>query len=398
MKQKVVVVGFGYTSRLGVIRAIGECGYEIIVIVTERTARNPLDYCNRYASKYYFTQGNHEDVLLQLLREKCIDENQKTILIPLNDWSDSVLDRNYDDLSKFFLFPHIHHKQGAITDWMNKEKQKDAACNVGLNVAKSVTVEIVARTYSLPQKVTYPCFTKTREFVTGYKSTLRKCDTEIELKEFLDFLCTKFENLELMVEDYKEIEKEYAVVGFSDGSEVVIPGVIEILNMAHGNDRGVAIQGKVMPIKGFEDLVERFKELMGKIGFVGMFDIDFYSSKGDYYFGEINLRIGGSGSAIMKMGVNLPVMFVKTMLGEPIGGMKKEITETATYVNERICSEDWYNGYLPTKDFFHILESSDISFVKDDKDLRPHKEFVRELRKMRLKKLVRKFLRTLHLR
>lgn len=32
MKQKVVVIGHGYTSRLGVIRALGKAGYEVIVV------------------------------------------------------------------------------------------------------------------------------------------------------------------------------------------------------------------------------------------------------------------------------------------------------------------------------------------------------------------------------
>lgn len=396
MKQKVVVIGYGYTSRLGVIRSLGEMGYEITCIVTD--CMKPIDKYSKYSKEYYFTYGNSEERLLQILNEQCISSDQKVILIPLNDFSSSVLDKNIDSLSRHFLFPHIHNSQGAITEWMNKEKQKKSASDVGLRVAKSIDVEITNRKYHIPSNVSYPCFTKTREFATGYKSTLKRCNNEKELKEFLDFLCNKFENLTLMVEDFKKIEKEFAVVGFSNGDDVVIPGIIEILKMAHGNDKGVAIQGKVMPIKGYENLVEKFKVLMRNIGFVGMFDIDFYLSKGEYYFGEINLRIGGSGSAIMKMGVNLPVMFVKTMLGESIDGMKKEISETATYVNERICSEDWYNGYLPTKDFFHILESSDISFVKDDKDLEPQKEFVRELRKMRLKKFARKCLKALHLR
>ena len=398
MRQKVIVIGIGYTSRLGIVQSLGKYNFDIDVIVIEETRTKPIDCYSQYVLNTYYCHGNNEDALVDILLNKCKDIKQKPILIPINDFSSSVLDRHYKQLSEYFFCPNIQGEQGAITNWMNKERQKEFAESVGLHIAYSVDVHICNKTYCMPEAIHYPCFTKTRSYVSGYKQTLHRCNNEKELREFLDFLCERHKNLTLMVEDYKEIEKEYAVVGFSDGNEVVIPGIIEILNMAHGNDRGVAIQGKVMPIKGFEDLVGKFKELMRKIGFIGLFDIDFYSSKGEYYFGEINLRIGGSGSAIMKMGVNLPVMFVKTMLGEPIDGMKKEITETATYVNERICSEDWYNGYLPTKVFFHILESSDISFVKDDKDLRPHKEFVRMLKRMRLKRIIKMWMRGLHLR
>lgn len=372
MKNKVVILGSGFSSRLCLARSLGQLGYEVSLIVVEQIHSKPIDCYSKYVKHYYYTQSNDdEDKIIRILLEKCKDEQQKVILIPTNDLSASVLDKNLHLLEPYFLFPHIHHQQGSITTWMNKEKQKKLAQDFDLNVANSIDVKIVNRTYEMPNNVKYPCFTKTREYTPGYKHTLRRCDNDEQLSTFLDDLSQRFENLTLMVEDFKIIEKEYAVVGFSDGNEVVIPGVIEIAAMAKGSDNGVALQGKVVPRSSYENLLKKFEAFVRKIGFVGLFDIDFYRSEGLYYFGELNLRIGGSGFAIIKSGVNLPEMLVRNLLGKSLEGMNKEITAQSTYTNERICIENWYAGFLTTHEFISILKSRGISAIKCKNDKYP---------------------------
>lgn len=375
MKQKVVIIGTGFTSRLCLARSLGQLDYEVSLIVVEQIRSKPIDCYSKYVKHYYYTQSNDdEDIIIRILLEKCKDEKQKVILIPINDFSASVLDKNLHLLEPYFLFPHIHHEQGAITAWMNKEKQKQLAHEVGLNVVKSIDVKIDNRTYEMPENVNYPCFTKTREYTPGYKFTLRRCDNDEQLHAFLDDLSQKHENLTLMVEDFKNIEREYAVVGFSDGNNVVIPCVIEISAMAKGSDNGVALQGKVVPRSSYESLLGIMEVFIRKIGFVGMFDIDFYRSDGQYYFGELNLRIGGSGFAVINSGVNLPEMLCRTLLGKSTGDMKKEITSQSTYTNERTCLENWYYGFITNREFFSIMKSRGISAVKSKHDRYP--EFI----------------------
>lgn len=378
--KKVVIVGFGYTSRLCLIRSFAQLGCEITVVVIEGTRWKPVDCYSRYVKKvFYYKSGSGGEGLVRLLIDNCSDRKEKSILIPNNDFSTLILDKNYNSLEKYFILPSVKGMQGGIVEWMNKEKQKSLASKFGLNVAKSVNVDIKDQSYSLPYGIQYPCFTKTRAYTTGYKSTLHRCDNEKELRTVLDKLCKMHNNMTIMVEEFKKIENEYAVVGFSDGNKVCIPGVLKIISMAQGNDKGVACQGAIMPIKGYENLIEKFSSFMLEIGFVGLFDIDFYLSEGSFYFGELNLRIGGSGYAVMKMGVNLPAMYVKSILGFPVDAMHSEITNVKTYVNERICLENWSDGYLSTKMFLHILNSSDISFVKDNNDRKPELAFKREM-------------------
>ena len=202
MKNKVVILGSGFSSRLCLARSLGQLGYEVSLIVVEQIHSKPIECYSKYVKHYYYTQSNDdEDKIIKILLENCKDEKQKVILIPTNDLSASVLDKNLHLLEPYFLFPNIHHQQGSITAWMNKEKQKKLAQELDLNVANSINVKIVNRTYEIPKNVNYPCFCKTREYIPGYKYTLRRCDNDEQLRSFLDDLSQKFENLTLMVED-----------------------------------------------------------------------------------------------------------------------------------------------------------------------------------------------------
>lgn len=391
-KRKVIIIGHGYTSRLAVIRSVAQVGCEITVIVltgkTLNTTRT-IDCYSKFVDRILYCIRDSEE-LIRLLLNECAEQDSKSLIFPDSDFAAFVIDGNLDRLKNYFLIPHIGNKQGAVVNWMNKEKQKELAREVGLNVANSVSMKIDGQNAHIPSSVQYPCFTKTRSYIKGTKQTLKRCNNRKELQDFTNKLSSWF-NGTLLVEDYKEIEEEYAVNGFSDGKEVVIPGVIHILSMA-GSHHGVASKGEVLPVKGFEELIAKFKEFVLRVGFVGVFDIDFYLSHGEYYFGELNLRIGGSCYAVTKMGVNLPGMLVRHLYGDSIDDMKKEITASATYVNERMLTEDWIFRYISTKEFFGIINSEHISFIKDKEDPKPYKAYIRYVRIKRVRRIVKRLL------
>ena len=386
MKQKVVIIGHGYTSRLGMIRALGMAGYEVIVIVMTfykrdgktLDTRKPIDCYSKYVSRYLFNLASDKNGLIELLLRECVDPNQKVVIIPDSDVSAAAIDMNQDKLSPYFLFPHINHEQGAVVDWMDKTRQKTLASECGLTVAKSWTIQVVDGKYTIPNELQYPCFPKPLATIVGGKGGLKRCINEPELRAVIAMLVQKKPTIDIMVEEFRDIQTEYAVLGFSDGKDVVIPGILEILSMANGGHFGVAKQGRIMPIQGYEELVGKFKDFVSRIGFVGIFDIDFYKSDDELFFGEMNLRYGGSGYAVTASGVNLPEMLVKTLIGQSIEDLPKQVTKTSIYCNERMCVDDWYGGYIGTKQYKKILQSANISFIGDKDDEVPREVFRRE--------------------
>lgn len=397
-KQKVVVIGHSTTLRLGTVRAIAELGCEITVVVltwgsrwTKRlNTQKPFDCYSKYITHLHYCLATDKEALIRLLLDKCKEAEQKVILLPTSDFSTVVLDENRARLTEYFLFPHIAGTAKSIHYWMDKERQKELAREIGLNVPAAHVVTIQNRSYTLPEGISYPCFTKALVTLVGGKQCFNRCNNRQELYCALDAIATK-RDAQILVEDFKEIETEYAILGFSDGKEVVISGVVHMLSQT-ASHFGVAMTGKIMPIAGFELIIDQFKEFVRRIGFVGIFDIDFYHSEGQFYFGEMNLRFGGSGYAVTKQGVNLPAMLVRHLRGEEISGMKMQIDTTATYVNERMCEDDWYRGLITSAQYRQILASADISFVRDEKDPKPQKIFARMHRMLPAKRFLRKLL------
>ena len=402
MNKKVVIIGQGFTGRLSIVRSVAEIGCDItLIVLTHRNKTNggliedkPIDSYSKYVNRTLYCETYNKEMLINLLLTQCVDPNQKTFIFPDNDFSAAAIDQSLDVLKDHFYCPNINWKQGAVVEWMNKERQKQLAQEVGLNVPNSLVIEIKDGKYVIPDAIEYPCFAKPLVSLVGAKLGLKKCNNRNELEKHLTQLPTlneRYRNIKLLVEDFKKINREFALLGFSDGQEVVIPGIIEILQLAHGTHFGVAVQGKVYPAED-NVLIAKFSELIKKIGFVGVFDIDFYESEGLIYFAEINMRFGGSGYAYTKTGVNLPVMMIKSFLGENIDDLNKKIVQSATFFNERMAFDDWYNGYMSTKAFLHLKKTSQINFIDDENDTQPQKVFMRDFRKKFLKRTVKQLI------
>ena len=399
MKQKVVIIGHGYTSRLGIIRSLAAMDCEITVIAMVlhgwwgRLIRfeggKPIDCCSKHVSRVLYSNVTDENGLIDLLLAKCVDSQQKVILIPDSDFSAVAIDRHQDRLRSYFLFPNINYSAGAVEHWMDKNVQKKLAREIGMNIAEGRIVSVENNHYEFPENVNYPCFTKALATISGGKQFLKRCNNEVELRCVLDKVSLKY-NTRVLIEDFKTIDTEYAVVGVSDGKNVIIPGVIKFLVNSKSHF-GIAREGIIMPPTGFEEIFEHFKSFVCNIGFCGLFDVDFYESGGKMYFGEINLRFGGSGYAYTAMGVNLPVMLVHLLRGENIDRMKQEITDTATYVNERMCLDDYVHGHISEEMYQKIIKSADIRFVYDVSDPGPQKKLDSYFMFARLNRLRRKF-------
>lgn len=399
MKQKVVVIGHGYTSRLSIIRSVGMAGYDVDVVVVcfgnPNQQNKPLDCYSKYVDKVWFTLSGDDDALVNLLLEKYSQCEQKPVLIPESDFSVKAVDSNLDCLKDCFLIPNIDGQQGAVTEWLNKLKQKERAKSVGLNVADYHVISIRNGVFEIPDDINYPCFPKS---IDGGKTGLGKCNNKSDLAKSLRKMASVCSDRDVLVEEYLEIDKEYALVGFSDGNNVCIPAILYNETMAKGAHYGIAKGGRVLPIMNYKPLVEQFKVLISSLHFVGIFDIDFLECQGKFYFDEINLRFGGSGYAVTKAGANLPAMFVDFMTTGKYAAIEVPSSTNLTFVNERICIDEWYAMNTKTKDFRKEINSANISFIKDDQDSEPYRMFKRYYALQKRKRAIRILLSWLKLK
>ena len=394
MRRSVIVIGHGYTSRLGVIRALGHTDFDVTVIAIgskQRDAKQdftpPIDSYSKFVSRLLFCAPDAEE-LTSLLLDRCVENDQKAILFPCSDFAASAIDLNQERLEKHFLFPHIGHTPGAVVEWMSKIRQKGLASKVGLEVAEGVVIEVTDGKYVLPSGIVYPCFMKPMSSITGGKTGLGRCDTERQLRDSIGLLINRSSSISILVEEYKRIDQEYALMGVSDGKTVHIPGILKISSIASGTHYGVAKRGEIVPISGFERFVELCKSFVVETHFEGIFDIDFYKSRDTFYFCEMNFRYGGSGYAYTGSGVNLPTLAVGVLSGEPVD-TSLTVEKEALYVNERMCLDDWYNRFVSTREFIGFMRNRDISFIYNGEDPKPGRMFSRMVLKLGIRRAVK---------
>ena len=388
--QRVIVIGNSYSTRLGVIRAVAPLGCEVTIIhigfFGNDCPSKPLDGYSKYVNEVlYFNRQEGEKGLVKLLLEKCAVEGQKPIIIPTSDFSALAIDD--EEIKKHFAIPHIINQnsqfpilnsQFSIGYWMDKSHQKALALSVGLNTAGSVVLERGENGFQIPERIKYPCFTKPVSSIGAGKKCQRRCNNFKELKAVLA-IAGKNDITKVLVEDFIDISREYAVLGYSDGKEVIIPGIIKFLKESKTH-KGIALAGIVLPVDGFENLTSKFADFIRQMGFVGIFDIDVLESNGVFYFDEMNLRIGGSGTAILNVGVNLPAMFVKAMCGECTGNMPQAVIQSATFVNENMALGDFSEGKMSFHEYRKLLNTVDILFIKDATDIAPYNEFEKQVK------------------
>ena len=84
------------------------------------------------------------------------------------------------------------------------------------------------------------------------------------------------------------------------------------------------------------------------------------------------------------------------MLNQSYADDIKPINSTYTYVNERICLDDWCQGYISSSTYHRYIKSADISFVSDSDDPVPAEIFEKEYQKkvLSIKRIVKRIFRS----
>lgn len=399
-RPAAIIIGQGFTGRLSLARSLAQAGCRVRLIVLlspirygeNLSAAKPVDAYSRYVTDYLFCNGTDQQKLIDLLLQQCAVPGQKPLIVPDNDFSAAVIDAHQAELAAHFVFPHIPPGRESVRDWMDKMRQKQLARETGLSVAASTVVRTDAGASALPRTIGYPCFVKPLASMSGRKWGIRRCPDEDDLRRTLRFMYEQWGPVDVLVEDYKEIEKEYAVVGFTDGTNVVIPGVLEMSRMGYGRHFGVALQGTARPADGREvALLEQFSDLVRKTGFQGLFDIDYFESGGTVWFCELNLRFGGSGYVYTKLGVNLPAMMFQSFNGWTLP-KNQQISGSAVFFNERVAMDAWYDGYMSLKDYRNHRDAAEVRFVHEDNDAAPGRALTREFIAMWFKHTIKSLL------
>ena len=333
-KEKVVVIGSG-PNRIGQgiefdyccvhgVDALKENGYEAIMINS-----NPETVSTDYdtADKLYFEPLNWQEVEAILLRE-----NPKSVIIQLGGQTplklaEKIVESGYNIAGSSIQVIDSTEDRELFQKLCTKE-------NILQPISK-IAADVKELEDSVAQ-IGYPVLLRP-SYVLGGRA-MRVVNNEIELRNYLDVLSKSdedgnpFNSGPLLVDEYLTNTIEIDVDLISDGTDVVIAGVLEHLEPAgvHSGDSTAVLPPFSIQEEMLNEIKDKSTKLALSLDVKGLLNIQF-AIKGDkLYILEANPRASRTMPFVAKVTKNQIIKAgTLIMLGHKI----KDILESTDYLN-----------------------------------------------------------------
>lgn len=391
-KEIAIVLGWNYSTALGVVRSLGMAGYHVeLFYIAKSNGDSKITASSKYLKRTIEHIGRNDESIIATLHQEYGSLNMTCILIPTDDYSSSLLDRYYSLLSPMFLLPHTD-RQGGITRLMDKSIQADLAQKSGLRtigyhkVFLPVNGEIL-----LPSGVQYPCFIKPVVSLDGRKTEMKKCDSKEQVLSHLSLMRSNMNNREVIIQEFLDIQEEFSISGVCLNQAVFMPALLKRLYVGK-YERGVTIVGELIDITTEIDFENNLVQLLKSLHYTGLFCIDLIKANGVVYFSEINFRSAGSLYGFVKAGANLPAILLSELTKKNFDISSVSIKLGTRFFYDKVGWEDLLYGFCTLKDFMHYMAISDFTLMKDDMDTKPGRLLYRSMSWKYIKKRLRLFL------
>lgn len=287
-------------------------------------------------------------------------ESDKPILLTTSDLLAEAIDRNKKDLSTYFFLSCVSNEFD-MEKLLDKNLMTNMAKECGIDVPHSV--KITKKDFSTD--VLYPCIVKPNKNRQGhtkeFKSLVCKCEDEL-----LYAMDLAKEDSEFILQQY--VKKEYEVLLYGcrlKNGEVFFPGCFLKDRWLNGGD---ATHGKIQrEMPSFLE-TKPIATYLEKIGFYGLFSVEYGIENDKAYFYEFNLRNDGTSHYFYHAGVNLPYMYVLDVLGEKFNKDDFKVKKDVFFIDEigdknnidgvGLSTEQWRIDFRNSK-AFKILDKED---------------------------------------
>jgi D-aspartate ligase len=377
-KHKFVVFCEDHYNPLGAVRSLGEEGLNPDVILVVGDHKPYLIPNCKYTNELKIVHTIEEGYKRLLKDYSCLEE--KTFIITCSDDIESHLDLHYDELKDHFFF-FDGGSQGQITKTMEKNEMCRLALECGLDIPKTEELKVG----ELPKNLRYPVMTKSVISTTAnWKKNVHICQNEEELLEAYKSITGE----KINVQEFIVKKNELCIDGLSinGGEEIYMPiqsSYIRFSSMSYGN---YILFEKYKE----QELFEKIHALFKKTHFSGVFSIEFLRDQNDhFYFLEINFRNSTWSYAHTVEGINLPVIWAKSVLAGKLD--TNEVVIKKVPFKAMVELEDFRENVLHRKMSFgqwrKDFKSCDCGFVYNEKDPKPYCKMVRH----ELWRLIKKF-------
>lgn len=358
--KKCIVFGEEHFNSLGIIRSLGEGGIRPVAIILRGSKR--ITSASRYISDLHIVNGIEEGY--QLMLEQYGDKKDKPYIFTSDDRTTSFLDQHYEELKDYFIFFNAGEKN-RITYYMNKDNINRIAIRHGLNVLEAIPV----KKGIVPKDIEYPIITKAIASTIGdWKKDVFVCHNDEELMEAYKHIRSET----VLLQKYIVKKNELCLEAFSSnrGKNLFIAIAS---NYNYQLPQGYSYYMTVHNLKNPE-LENKLAGMIEEIGFEGIMEIEFLIGQDDQlYFCEVNFRNSTWSYAATVAGMNLPILWIKSMEEKSIPkNAYKEVKPGFTAIVEpndfRVRVKSHMTGMITwIKEFMQ----SDCKYYLGRKDLGP---------------------------
>lgn len=320
---KAVVIGGIHHNTLGVIRSLGENNIpanniKVILVDEHYKKKNIISSC-KYIKKENIIYVRKNDECVNALISFANDKKQ-TVICCSDGTAETVISHS-DELEQWYNLPSTKLN---IRDCMSKELQSEIAAQCGFYLPQSSV-------FSKQDNVVwnkFPCIIK------PLKSVLGGGKADIKISNNLEELKVNLENISsetVQIQEYINKQMEFQLIGCSldAGKEVIIPGYTTIIRQPDNTNTGYL---KYSPIKDLSFDIEGAKKYLKKIGYSGLFSLEFIRNHNDDYFLEINLRNDGNAYCVKTAGVNLPYIWIYYQTFHELPNCSKSFEKTVYFM------------------------------------------------------------------
>ncbi len=366
MDHQIIIIGGNHQNTLTMVRALGRKYSPIDVIIENSNESECYISVSKYVGRCYYIINEQE--ILQILQENYLSTEKCPVIITCTDKSAAFLDKKYDILIQHFYFFNAG-ETGRISSFLSKHNQVQLASKLGLTVPSS---HIYLNGSPIPKEIKYPCLLK------PLSSTLLAKRADIcNNQEGLQNVLTEYpQGCQILIQQYIEREYEIVVDGISANNEVFIPGYVRKIrdNINGGTSFMQSYHINTLP----PSFVEKMREMVRRIHYDGLFGFEFIYTKGQYYFLEINFRNDATTYAIVRAGVNLPELFVESVIA-------KESHYPDNFQVRPIFSMSELADLRNSRNIYHIsifqwikdIYNTDCFFLFDKEDKKPFWKAIR---------------------
>ncbi|MES2179544.1 MAG: carbamoyl-phosphate synthase large subunit [Gemmatimonadota bacterium] len=372
-RKSVVILGSG-PNRIGqgvefdyccvrAVMALREQGYETIMINSNpETVSTDFDT----SDKLYFEPLTLEDVLEIVDREQPMG-----VIVQLGGQTPLKLTRGLEAAGVRILGT----SPDSIDAAEDRRRFEAIAREVGLTQPPNGTATSYEEAFEAAERIGYPVLVRP-SYVLGGRAMQIVYDSA-SLKHYFDTAVRVSEERPVLIDSFLEDAYEVDVDALSDGTDVVIGGIMQHIEDAgiHSGDSACVLPPSMIPERDMQTMREQTVAMAKALKVIGLINVQFAIKDSVVYVLEVNPRASRTIPFVSKaIGVPLASYAARVMCGETLAdiGFTKEIIPPFVSVKEAVFPFNKFAGTDPvlgpemrsTGEVMGIADSFGSAFAK----------------------------------